>query len=266
MATDTASLIDILNRQNLQIGDRIAVSLEFAETEGYLHPTEMLNKPVWMEEVDILSVFQGYLERFQKSGASSYKSSSQDAGYKFSFEVKEQLATLTIIKEEEEPEIAPKRGGDGRRKYDDDAKEQILEAIRNGMTAKDAADKFEVSTATINLWKKAAGLSSGKRGRKPGSKNVKPRLSSMAHVTDSEAIEAVTAAIASAKAHSGPTFSKNKSDSITLNGITYFQAGKGPFKAESKAEVKNRAAILRSISKLENEIAAMRSILEAQLG
>lgn len=261
MATDTGSLLDVLNQKDLNIGDRITISLEFAETEGYLHPTDTLNKPIWLDEEAILPLFQSYLERFQKSGASSYKSSSQDGGYKFSFEVKEQLATLTILKEEETPEITPKRGGDGRRKYDEDAREQILEAIKNGMTAKDAADKYEVSTATINLWKKAAGLSSGKRGRKPGSKNSTTRSSAMAHVTDSNTLNAVEAALKAAKSGA-----KGRPESITLNGITYIAADKMPSKSEVKAESKNRAQMLKAIAKLEGEMATLREILESQLG
>jgi transposase len=260
MATDTGSLLDVLNQKDLNIGDRITVSLEFAETEGYLHPTDSLNKPEWLQDEDILPLFQTYLERFQKSGANSYKSSSQDGGYKFSFEVKEQLATLTILKEDEAPDIAPKRGGDGRRKYNDDAREQILEAIKNGMTAKDAAEKYEVSTATINLWKKAAGLSSGKRGRKPGSKNTSTRSAAMAHVTDENTLQAVEAAVKVARSGA-----KSRPDTITLNGITYVAADRMPSKSESKAESKNRNQILKAIAKLESEMATLRDILEAQL-
>jgi transposase-like protein len=266
MATDTGSLVDALQHQDLAVGDRLTVSLEFADTEGYLHPVELVNKPAWMTEEMIFPIFQGYLERFQKSGASSYKSSSQDGDYKFSFEVKEQLATLTIIKEEEdEPSIAPKRGGDGRRKYDEDAREKILEALQSGMTTKDAAEKFEVSTATINLWKKAAGLSSGKRGRKPGSKNRKPGFDPVAYVAQN--VETASTLAAAEKALKAAR-AKGHPESITLNGVVYVPMKKGDDPTDKRtdrkaerADAKGKANMLKSIARLEQEIASLRGLL-----
>lgn len=267
MATDTASLVDALQHQNLAIGDKLTVSLEFADTEGYLHPVELVNKPAWMTEEMIFPVFQGYLERFQKSGASSYKSSSQDGGFKFAFEVKEQLANLTIIKEEEdEPRIATSHSGDKRRKYDDDAKEKIIEALKNGMTTKDAAEKFDVSTATVNLWKKAAGLSSGKRGRKPGSKNRKAGFDPIAYVAQS--VETASTLAAAEKALKAAR-EKGHPESITLNGVVYVPMKKGETKTDEprqdrraeRAEAKNKANLLKSIARLEQDFAALRSLL-----
>ncbi len=232
MPTETVPLLQLLNRQRLDTGDRVVISLEFADTEGYLHPTEVVNRPDWMSEETVLATFQGYLERFKKSGASSFKSSSQDDGYKFAFEVKEQLATLTITKESESmsPKGTPKGGT--RQRYTDETKDQVIESLKAGETAKDVADKFNVSVATINLWKKAAGLTGGKRGRKPGSKNS----------TTDRGDRPVRAPKKAASA-----------DSITLNGIVYVPA--------KNVEAKPKADLIRSLNKLEAELSALRALI-----
>jgi transposase-like protein len=66
----------------------------------------------------------------------------------------------------------PKKGSK-RTTHSDAAKESVLAELRSGKTVKDVSDKTGVSAATINFWKKSAGLTGSKRGRKPGTKGVK---------------------------------------------------------------------------------------------
>jgi transposase-like protein len=231
MSIESMSVTDLLNAQRLEVGDRVSVSLEFADTEGYLHPTELVNKPEWLPERAVLPIFQGYLERFKKSGASSFKSSSQDEGYKFAFEVKEQLATLTITKESESMSPKGPKKGATRQRFTDEIKEQVVDALRSGLTSKDAADKFDVSVASINLWKKAAGLTGGKRGRKPGS--GKP------------------------KGESTPRAAKKGSaDSITLNGTLYV-----PAKSIEVVKPKPKTDLIKILNRLEAELSNLRSLI-----
>jgi|GEM_PF-6212145 len=229
MPTETLSFLQLLNNQGLEVGDRVTISLEFADTEGYLHPTELVNTPGWLPEEVALPLFQGYLERFKKSGAPSFKSSSQDDGYKFAFEVKEQLATLIITKEEELPQ-RPASRGETRPRYTEDTKEEVLKLIEAGRTAKEVAEQYEISVATINLWKKAAGLTHGKRGRKP---SAQPAGSEKSYRASGALPEGA----------------------ITLNGVVYIPA------KSAQTQDKGKAEIIRALDKLDAELAAMRAML-----
>lgn len=123
----------------------------------------------------------------------------------------------------------PKKGSK-RMTHSDAAKESVLAELRSGKTVKEVSDKTGVSAATINFWKKSAGLTGSKRGRKPGSAGAK-----------------------------GPRAPRAKADadffdgSITLNGEVFVPASSIDTRANEK--------MLKVLDRLEAELADLKALV-----
>jgi transposase-like protein len=142
----------------------------------------------------------------------------------------------------------PKKGTK-RQTHSDESKDQVIAALRDGMTVKEVSERFAISPATINFWKKSAGLTGGKRGRTPGSKVKKDGESGASASTARSAGRSTgrPSAKALAKAYEG---------SITLNGEVYVPA-------KSIELPRNTEKVLKALSRLESELAALKEIVHA---
>jgi transposase-like protein len=123
----------------------------------------------------------------------------------------------------------PKKGSK-RTTHSDAAKESILAELRSGKTVKEVSASSGVSAATINFWKKSAGLTGGKRGRKPGSTANKAPKTPRAKVPD-----------------------KFFDGSITLNGEVFVPASSIDMRANEK--------MLKVLERLEAELADLKSLV-----
>jgi transposase-like protein len=123
----------------------------------------------------------------------------------------------------------PKKGSK-RQSHSDEKKESVLAELRSGKTVKEVSESTGVSAATINFWKKLAGLTGGKRGRRPGStvsRESRP-----------------TASRVSAKSIDG---------AITLNGEVYVPASTIDMRANEK--------MMKVLGRLEAELSDLKSLV-----
>jgi Transposase len=141
----------------------------------------------------------------------------------------------------------PKKGTK-RQTHTDESKDQVIAALRDGMTVKDVSERFAISPATINFWKKSAGLTGGKRGRKPGSTVKKD--------SDGASSSGSRSAGRPAGRPSAKAIAKAYEGSITLNGEVYVPA-------KSIELPRNTEKVLKALSRLESELAALKEIVHA---
>ena len=112
------------------------------------------------------------------------------------------------------------------------------------MPVTEVSEKFSISPATINFWKKSAGLTGGKRGRKPGTKLKRDEEGGASRSGRSAGRPASAKALA--KAYEG---------SITLNGEVYVPA--------RSIEPRNTDKVLKVLARLEAELAALKEVVHA---
>lgn len=123
----------------------------------------------------------------------------------------------------------PKKGSK-RQTHSEELKESVLAELREGKTVKEVSENSGVSAATINFWKKLAGLTGGKRGRKPGStvsrEGKTPRVKVPAKFFDG---------------------------SITLNGEVFVPASSIDMRANEK--------MLKALGRLESELSDLKALI-----
>lgn len=138
----------------------------------------------------------------------------------------------------------PKKGTK-RQTHSDEAKDQVIASLRDGMTVKEVSEKFSISPATINFWKKSAGLTGGKRGRKPGTKLKR----------DEEGGSTRSSGRSAGRPASAKALAKAYEGSITLNGEVYVPA--------RSIEPRNTDKVLKVLTRLEAELAALKEVVHA---
>jgi hypothetical protein len=96
--------------QKIGVGDSIEITLRYKLENGHIEPTGSFDMPPGMPENAVRAVFSEMLERQQQKNLDAFRNLWNDRNIEFDFHSRNNLATLTLIKEKslEEENKTPK--------------------------------------------------------------------------------------------------------------------------------------------------------------